>query len=108
VPKKRRFTTQQLEAFKKEMRIWSRLYHPNICLFMGAYVHPDKVLIVTEILEGDLESLLKKNKKLSLYTRMKMAKVSGSAGIVANARSFFVCCRRRLRALRGCTARTQK
>lgn len=32
------------------------------------------VLIVTEILEGDLESLLKKNKKLSLYTRMKMAK----------------------------------
>ncbi len=74
VPKKRRFTTQQLEAFKKEMRIWSRLYHPNICLFMGAYVHPDKVLIVTEIMEGDLESLLKKNKKLSLYTRMKMAK----------------------------------
>lgn len=56
------------------MRIWSRLYHPNICLFMGAYVHPDSVLIVTEILEGDLESLLKKNKKLSLYTRMKMAK----------------------------------
>ena len=114
MPKKRRFTQHQLEAFKKEMRyglaqrinmmqcsrllgcggarsllffllmyvsisfllfrIWSRLYHPNICLFMGAHVHPDKVLIVTEILEGDLESLLKKNKKLSLYTRMKMAK----------------------------------
>lgn len=69
-----RFTPHQLEAFKKEMRIWSRLYHPNICLFMGAYVSPEKVLIVTEILEGDLETLLKKNKKLSLYTRMKMAK----------------------------------
>lgn len=41
VPKKRRFTQHQLEAFKKEMRIWSRLYHPNICLFMGAYVHPE-------------------------------------------------------------------
>jgi serine/threonine protein kinase len=64
VPKKRKFTPQQLEAFKKEMRIWSRLYHPNICLFMGAHVHPEKVLIVTEILEGDLESLLKKNKKV--------------------------------------------
>lgn len=74
VPKKQKFTEHQLEAFKKEMRIWSRLYHPNICLFMGAYVSPNKVLIVTEILEGDLESLLKKNQKISLYVRMKMIK----------------------------------
>eukprot|EP01091_Cochliopodium_minus_P011341 TRINITY_DN3184_c0_g1_i1.p1 TRINITY_DN3184_c0_g1~~TRINITY_DN3184_c0_g1_i1.p1 ORF type:complete len:556 (+),score=146.55 TRINITY_DN3184_c0_g1_i1:2-1669(+) len=74
IPNKQNFTPKQLEAFKKEMSIWSRLYHPNICLFMGASLNSDKVLIVTEKLEGDLETLIKNDTKLSLFSKMKMAK----------------------------------
>ena len=100
IPNKQNFTPTQLESFKKvcfilvqvemldlkilmkEMNIWSRLYHPNICLFMGASLSSEKVLIVTEKLEGDLESLIKKDKKLSLYQKMKMVFLNKTSPLI--------------------------
>jgi len=52
----------------------SKLYHPNVCLFMGASVIPGKVKIVTELMQGDVEKLLKQQTDLSLSARLKMAK----------------------------------
>jgi hypothetical protein len=65
-----------LAAFKKEVGIMSTIFHPNICLFMGACTIPGNFFIVSEFLpRGDVEKMLRdQNVKLSLYTRMKMAK----------------------------------
>jgi len=65
-----------LATFKKEVAIMSTIFHPNICLFMGACTIPGNFFIVSEYLpKGDLEKMLRDpNIKLSLYTRMKMAK----------------------------------
>jgi serine/threonine protein kinase len=65
-----------LTAFKKEVAIMSTIFHPNICLFMGACTIPGNFFIVSEYLpKGDLEKMLRDpNVHLSLYTRMKMAR----------------------------------
>jgi serine/threonine protein kinase len=72
----RRITQRQLEAFQGEVLVMSKIYHPNVALFMGACTTaPEKIRIVTELLEGDVEHLLQdKSKDLSLYFRMKMSK----------------------------------
>eukprot|EP01128_Nolandella_sp_AFSM9_P010772 TRINITY_DN7496_c0_g1_i1.p1 TRINITY_DN7496_c0_g1~~TRINITY_DN7496_c0_g1_i1.p1 ORF type:complete len:493 (-),score=71.45 TRINITY_DN7496_c0_g1_i1:286-1764(-) len=65
-----------LVSFKKEVAIMSTLFHPNICLFMGACTKPGNFFIVTEYLEaGDVEKLLRnKSIRISLYRRMQMAR----------------------------------
>jgi len=64
-----------LTSFKKEVAIMSTIFHPNICLFMGACTQPGNFFIVSEYLpKGDLSKLLHDpNVHLSLYTKMKMA-----------------------------------
>eukprot|EP01125_Pyxidicula_operculata_P007412 TRINITY_DN251_c3_g1_i2.p1 TRINITY_DN251_c3_g1~~TRINITY_DN251_c3_g1_i2.p1 ORF type:complete len:301 (+),score=37.00 TRINITY_DN251_c3_g1_i2:22-924(+) len=65
---------QTLASFKKEVAIMSNIYHPNICLFMGACTQ-GKFMIVQEYLRGgDLENLLHSKVEISLYKRMQMAK----------------------------------
>jgi serine/threonine protein kinase len=56
--------------------IHSKIFHPNIVLFMGACTVPGKMMIVTELMpKGDLETILKdRSISLGLLTRMKMAK----------------------------------
>eukprot|EP01104_Vermistella_antarctica_P014036 TRINITY_DN4345_c0_g1_i1.p1 TRINITY_DN4345_c0_g1~~TRINITY_DN4345_c0_g1_i1.p1 ORF type:complete len:583 (+),score=95.87 TRINITY_DN4345_c0_g1_i1:118-1866(+) len=64
-----------LEAFKKEVDIVSKIFHPNIVLFMGACTERGHLMIVTELMQGDLETMLADEKvNLGLYTRMKMVK----------------------------------
>jgi len=53
----------------------SKLFHPNIVLYMGACSEPGNLMIVTERMDGDLEQLLlNKSIHLSLCKRMQMAK----------------------------------
>jgi len=67
---------EQLASFKKEVAIMSTIFHPNICLFMGASTVPGNFFIVQEFLPGgDVEKLLRNPKvTLSLYRRMQIAK----------------------------------
>eukprot|EP01103_Thecamoeba_quadrilineata_P014646 TRINITY_DN4406_c0_g1_i2.p1 TRINITY_DN4406_c0_g1~~TRINITY_DN4406_c0_g1_i2.p1 ORF type:complete len:519 (+),score=114.87 TRINITY_DN4406_c0_g1_i2:60-1616(+) len=75
VPKKQDMTPDQLQAFIKEVEIMSNIYAPNITLFMGACTVPGKIMMVTELLEGDFETLLRDPKSsISLYDRMCMVK----------------------------------
>jgi serine/threonine protein kinase len=73
-------TSEQLKAFLHEVRVLSKLAHPNLVLFMGVCVVPDKELcIVTEYLdEGNLEDRLLGPAELPLYTRMKWALQAGA------------------------------
>lgn len=68
-----------LTKFRKEIGIMSRCAHPNIMLYMGASTSvPGKLMIVTERLSIDLESLLVKDgpKKMEMSTTqiLSMAK----------------------------------
>ena len=65
-----------LEAFKREVDVMSKIYHPNISLFMGACFVPGSLMIVTELVpKGNLEDMLQNpNIQLSLSTRMKMSR----------------------------------
>ncbi|KAL6080477.1 copper transport protein ctr1 [Balamuthia mandrillaris] len=80
VPLVQNLDETQLQLLRKEVEIMSANPHPNIVLFMGACTVPGEFKIVTELMDGDLDSLLKKrNRKqgdyeYSLYERMKMAK----------------------------------
>jgi len=73
---KQNFDKKTLLAFRREVKIMSKIFHPNICLFMGACTIPGKCMIVTEHLpRGDVESLLRDKKiELSLITKMRMAR----------------------------------
>lgn len=42
---------KQIEDFRKEVAILSSVFHPNICLFLGAYVGENEIIIVNELLE---------------------------------------------------------
>eukprot|EP01114_Cavostelium_apophysatum_P012082 TRINITY_DN2680_c0_g1_i2.p1 TRINITY_DN2680_c0_g1~~TRINITY_DN2680_c0_g1_i2.p1 ORF type:complete len:334 (-),score=76.92 TRINITY_DN2680_c0_g1_i2:726-1727(-) len=72
---KQDFDEKTLQAFRHEVDLMSKIFHPNINLFMGACTTPGKMMIVTELMRGDLESiLLEEQANLSLLTRMKLAK----------------------------------
>mmetsp|Transcript_16243 Transcript_16243/g.45845 ORF Transcript_16243/g.45845 Transcript_16243/m.45845 type:complete len:598 (+) Transcript_16243:252-2045(+) len=73
---KQEFDGPTLAAFKKEVEIVSKIFHPNIVLFMGACTVPGHMAIVTELMpKGNLESLLRDHKlQLSIVKRLSMAK----------------------------------
>ncbi|KAM9962978.1 hypothetical protein ACTFIW_006199 [Dictyostelium discoideum] len=73
---KQNFDAATLSAFRKEVHLMSKIYHPNICLFMGACTIPGRCVIVTELVpKGNLETLLHDQKiQLPLYLRMRMAR----------------------------------
>eukprot|EP01133_Synstelium_polycarpum_P005660 gene5660-6535_t len=65
-----------LKDFRKEVAIMSKIFHPNIVLFLGACTsQPGKLMICTELMKGNLETLLlDPNVKLPLIVRMRMSK----------------------------------
>jgi serine/threonine protein kinase len=66
---------QSLNAFRKEVEIVSRIFHPNILLYMGACTRPGHLCIITEHMpRKDLRDLLSQNVPLSLVQRMRMAR----------------------------------
>mmetsp|Transcript_16662 Transcript_16662/g.24878 ORF Transcript_16662/g.24878 Transcript_16662/m.24878 type:complete len:544 (+) Transcript_16662:58-1689(+) len=75
--KKENVSNTDLENFREEVKIMSKIYHPNILLFMGACTQGDEVMIVTPIMPTDLETLLiqkKSDQPISLYQRLRMMK----------------------------------
>ncbi|KAF7078942.1 hypothetical protein CFC21_083283 [Triticum aestivum] len=64
-----------LEQFKCEVRIMSRLRHPNVVLFLGYVTQPPNLSILTEYLpRGSLYRLLHRpNSKVDETRRLKMA-----------------------------------
>eukprot|EP01123_Difflugia_compressa_P008793 TRINITY_DN272_c0_g1_i2.p1 TRINITY_DN272_c0_g1~~TRINITY_DN272_c0_g1_i2.p1 ORF type:complete len:528 (-),score=105.30 TRINITY_DN272_c0_g1_i2:120-1703(-) len=67
-------TDEQLNSFKREVSIMSRIRFPNVCLLLGACTDPDYFCIVQEYLPGgDLAHLLEKGKlPPSFYARMRL------------------------------------
>lgn len=86
VPMRQKLSKRAYEAFKKEVEIMSKIYHPNVCLFMGACTEPGNIRIVTELMKGDLESLLRGKEEIPLSVRVKYAKdcAMGMAWLHAN------------------------
>lgn len=91
VPKMENASPEDIAQFKEEVGMMAKLYHPRIALFMGANVTKDEVKVrarlvldafpcspcgqvVTELLDGDVEHLLKKDPNVPLYQRMVWAK----------------------------------
>jgi serine/threonine protein kinase len=68
-------TCQDITSWITEMEIMRRNWHPNIALYMGTCVKDGVLMIVMELLHGDLHHLLHETKEeLSLFTRMKMCR----------------------------------
>ena len=67
--------SSELESLVKELKMWSRLLHPNIVQLMGYTEPPLPPMIVMELMEGSLFDLLQKFQTVSLNLpqRMKMA-----------------------------------
>jgi len=72
VPVKQHLSEKDLAAFRHEVLIMSKIFHPNVVLFMGACTQPGTFRIVTELLHTDLERLLRSDTPLTLRARVKM------------------------------------
>mmetsp|Transcript_2619 Transcript_2619/g.6290 ORF Transcript_2619/g.6290 Transcript_2619/m.6290 type:complete len:657 (+) Transcript_2619:174-2144(+) len=65
----------ELQSFREEVAIMSKIYHPNVVLFMGACTKGKELMIVTEHLPTDLETLfITEKRKIPLYQKLKMLK----------------------------------
>jgi hypothetical protein len=61
IPNKK-LTPEQVDEFKAEIYIMSKLFNPRIALFMGAFIPDDdekNMAIVSEVLHGDISELLR-------------------------------------------------
>jgi serine/threonine protein kinase len=69
------FDPKQLAVFKREVEVLSQIYHPNVCLFMGACFEKGDMMIVSELIpKGDLEKMLRnKSLDMPLFLRVQMA-----------------------------------
>lgn len=75
--KKENVSKTDLENFRDEVQIMSKISHPNILLFMGVCTQGDEVMVITPLMPWDLETLLitkKDTNPLPLYKRLKMMK----------------------------------
>jgi len=69
------FSDSDIETFRKEINVMSKIHHPNIVLYMGACTINGELKIVTEKMETDLSSVLHiSDKHLSLIQKMRLAK----------------------------------
>lgn len=76
------YDAKQLQVFKREVEVLSQIYHPNVCLFMGACFEKGNMMIVSELVaRGDLEKMLRdKNFEMSLFLRIRLA-IDAARGI---------------------------
>ncbi|EGC28777.1 hypothetical protein DICPUDRAFT_159737 [Dictyostelium purpureum] len=77
IPRKQKLSLYELTSFRHEVKIMSKIFHPNVVLFLGACTQSGKMQIVTELCQTDLEKLLhndRTKKEFTLFRRMQMAK----------------------------------
>eukprot|EP01113_Clastostelium_recurvatum_P000736 TRINITY_DN10330_c0_g1_i1.p1 TRINITY_DN10330_c0_g1~~TRINITY_DN10330_c0_g1_i1.p1 ORF type:complete len:530 (-),score=138.01 TRINITY_DN10330_c0_g1_i1:100-1689(-) len=72
----RQLEEKTLRDFRKEVAIMSKIFHPNIVLFLGACTSvPGKLQICTELMKSNLETILMdQSLKFTVLARMKMAR----------------------------------
>jgi serine/threonine protein kinase len=65
-----------LTDFANEIEIMTKIHHPHIILCLGACIEPGKLMIVTELMNGDLEQVISNpsHQHISLIARLRMAK----------------------------------
>ena len=63
VPNKQHLTPEEKEDFHREISVMKKVFHPNIVLFLGASTE-GKIMIVSELMKCDLETLLYSPEKL--------------------------------------------
>ena len=63
VPNKQTLTPEEKEDFLREISVMKKVFHPNIVLFLGASTEK-KIMIVSELMKCDLETLLYSPEKL--------------------------------------------
>ncbi|EGC38851.1 hypothetical protein DICPUDRAFT_148427 [Dictyostelium purpureum] len=80
VPKKQTLSESELKSFKNEVDIMRNIFHPNVVLFLGACTKPGKVMIVSELMQTDLEKYIHSDNPPPFYQRMKMC-LDASLGI---------------------------
>lgn len=67
------YSEEALEEMRKEVKIMSELYHPNIVLFMGACFRKGNMAMVTELMpEGSVSDLLRAP-KVTISLKQKLA-----------------------------------
>ena len=54
----RKISAAALEEFAREIELMSKIFSPNINLFMGACLEIGNIMIVTELMTGNVEQLL--------------------------------------------------
>ncbi len=74
VPVKQQLSDKDLAAFRHEVLMMSKIFHPNVVLYMGSCTSPGNFRIVSELLHTDLERLLRSEQELTLDQRVRMAK----------------------------------
>jgi len=74
VPIKQRLTEEELKAFRHEVQIMRKIFHPNVVLFLGASTAENNLKIVTELMETDLEKIIHSGKQLTLPEKIRYAK----------------------------------
>jgi len=72
---KKRKTDDQMQNFRREVEIMSRIRFPNVCLLLGACTDPSYFCIVQEYLSGGTlaEAIEKDRLPTSFYGRMRWA-----------------------------------
>lgn len=67
VPKKQDLTEEELTQFREEVGIMRKISNPNVVLFLGACTDPNNLMIVTELMQSDLDKIIHENpNKISL------------------------------------------
>eukprot|EP01130_Rhizamoeba_saxonica_P001928 TRINITY_DN11748_c0_g1_i1.p1 TRINITY_DN11748_c0_g1~~TRINITY_DN11748_c0_g1_i1.p1 ORF type:complete len:517 (+),score=91.27 TRINITY_DN11748_c0_g1_i1:6-1556(+) len=82
VPHMQNLSERELQNFRNEIETMSKIFHPNVVLFLGASTSEGQIKIVTELMSSDLEALLhsKAGRRLPLHRRLNLA-VEASKGM---------------------------
>ena len=67
------FSSEEVRLFKEEVKVLGSLYNSFCCMFLGTYVSEEELYIITELMDGNLETLLK-NVKFSLFQKLRLAR----------------------------------
>ncbi|KAH3745572.1 dual specificity protein kinase [Pelomyxa schiedti] len=80
IPLKQHLTPPELQMFRHEVMIMRKIFHPNVVLCLGACTNPGNLIIVTELMQRDLDNLIHTPElysRFSIYQKLIMARDAG-------------------------------